>query len=531
MGARFSSLFEPEHLTNTMRFQLTLATILMALGHTRANCNVATTPTGITAHSDEFRLYTLYDTSIIVKPFNTIPKLIHKIQGSENFNNFTSVVYDGKDVYYLHGQGACYLNESLGLNCSQNPFKVMIDYTKYGLTPLAATQFRDGPFFFSLGPLASSSAQNIAQITYDKETNLVTRRKLDSSYNKNNTPSAIQWLRSEGNLDILLVFFQDIVGIHKVNLLDFQYPVLIDAENINYRSSGDWLGCEPVFCFDASVDGATRGTNGTLNLHHGAYIWSIDGKKVSTFKFLLSNLDAALHHKGVAYYFKDGGIARTGIGFGLEPLSKYFRNRKQPVEAAFYYNELTWLISNGTYVAYQFSNSIFTEYSGANYSIFQGLPRTIDGAAVYKGMVHFFSDNFYYVRNDKGHKDDTLLTQGLVKSGCNSKYYQQSNQAKLLGIRSKKQFQTYRLQFKPKVETQETEMAPPKQQMFLIVLVAVLLLAVIGLLIFRTFKTVDFNWKTNSLQTNTITQVTDYSSQDKREPRVEEPGESKSDTK
>ncbi|KAI1290725.1 hypothetical protein HDE_07857 [Halotydeus destructor] len=504
----------------------------MTLGHIRANCTMATAPIGITAHGDEFLLYTPYGVTAVLKSFDKTPELSlnQPAEDLKSFNNFTSVVYDGKDVYYLHGQGACFLNESLGVNCTQRPFEAIFRYKDPSLTPLAATQFRDGPFFLSLGMM--SSDRNIMQITTNKKRNPVSTLSPGSSYNKNNTPSAIQWLHSEGDLDILLVFFQDIVGIHEVDLLNFNQPIVINATNVNYRSSSDWLGCEPEFCFDATVDGASDGIAGTLRLYHGEYIWTIDGERVSVIRGLFHNLDAVFYHNGQTYHFKDGDIVTTGDIFTPHPISKYFKNRDQPVEAAFHYNNLTWLINDGTYVAYQFSNSIFTEYSGANYSMFQSLPLAIDGAAVYEGRVHFFSDNFHYLRSDNEHSGDAMLTQKFAKSDCNSRYYQQSNQAKLLGIRNKQQFRAYRLRFKPEIEVKKTEMAPPKpprkapldkMQIFLVGVVAVLLLLVFSLLVFKTFKTVDFSWKSNSLQPNTITQVTDSISQDKREPKAKEP--------
>ncbi|RWS01632.1 matrix metalloproteinase-16-like protein [Dinothrombium tinctorium] len=185
-------------------------------------------------------------------------------------------------------------------------------------------------------------------------------------------------------------------------------------------------------CSSTEFDAATT-INGVTFLFRGDYYFTMDsygeiqrkGRKISDdFNGLPSNLDAAVTTRdGTTYFFKgDQYYQAQGrkVESGPKPISSYFKNVPNNLEAAFVYSKdnLIYFIKNNKFIRYELEGKKLTQQE-SHHNGFNFYP--IDVKAVFTSNKNhfFFYQEYYYRVGEQGWVQEQAKTMKEFLS-CNN---------------------------------------------------------------------------------------------------------------
>ncbi|KAI1305335.1 hypothetical protein HDE_01557 [Halotydeus destructor] len=372
-------------------------------------------------------------------------------------------IFSGKEantfvLYSTSGATTCpYLLIGDQVECDRVSarFLGLTDFAKgKNISRISGTELPSGMFLFSIHTYDQFSSMSYHQILLNQNGWMIHSRPILQE-------SATALTSFSVKKETLLVFFGSIAGIYQYD--SAMNTALSVSRNVNYQSSQRWLDCEPDYCFDGSIDGATE-------MHNQLGVEVYQGKY--SIVFSKANQQTQFQKGAIDSIEKLSNSYLTSIGPMCDIIKAKFIctdtfhnlsviSSEGTIGASFYLQKTSdlYLISDNQHVRYMELNNTFSYLeNGLLADLWPGLPQEIDGAASIGDSVIFIVDHFVFaVKASSMRQRDSIITTSLIQeyfssSNCTDKYYKSSDSSRKLNISTFKEFKEYRMQFFPKIK-------------------------------------------------------------------------------
>ncbi|KAI1305322.1 hypothetical protein HDE_01570 [Halotydeus destructor] len=325
------------------------------------------------------------------------------------------------------------------------------------ITRITGTRLSDGRFLFSVHTINQAGTADYFQVLLTKDGLLATAKKCS-----HRTATALASIGVRNGAELLIVAFDELVGLYDYDSME--NSELVISRKIDYRSSYDWLGCEPDFCFDASLDGATAVTSDEFVLYRGNHVVDLQYNihSATSTKFWIDSIEKMFPLNGTYPSFitsRDDQCAVSSNTTMAASCGTLFGNLSliSPqlyIDAIFILPNAvdTYVVRGDQYILYHTYQSNFTyKERGFIRDLYSGLPDKIDGATQHKEYILFIRDDFVHWAKVVELKQNatvfkTTLVQEFFKNGaCNDNFYATSGPAQTLEISTFEEFKYYRM--------------------------------------------------------------------------------------
>ncbi|KAI1305320.1 hypothetical protein HDE_01572 [Halotydeus destructor] len=449
----------------------------MAVGQNVA-CNITDTlgPGNIlkrdnNQHSSNFQI--LIEKQGIILFFDTRREVIRLRLDNESKTNVTRTgIFTEKNfstgklsLYTTNGTVTCrnslYFKINGECDATSKRFYGLTDFCRYrNISRISGTQLENGMFLFSVHVVGKFELMEYYQVLLRNDGSLQDARQL-----KHTSPTALTSIRlKKGQVEVLLVAFDELVGL-------YDYDSILNSElmisrKIDYRSSHGWLGCEPDFCFDASIDGATAVSSDEFVLRRGNYVVDLQYQihSETSAKFWIDSIEkiSPLNDTSPVWSFitsRDDLCAIASNTTTAASCGTLFENLSL-ISSTLYIDAIfmlpnavdIYVVRGDQYILYHTDQSNFTyKEHGFIHDLYSGLPDKIDGATQHKEYILFIQDNFVHWAKVVELKQNatvfkTTLVQEIFENGaCDDDFYANSGPAQTLDISTFKEFKEYRM--------------------------------------------------------------------------------------